>query len=100
MRGYAPTPSTNSPDNWTVRLTAVYGANNVKVLKSDYTDASDVDPGITSVDKVADGMITVKNITYYDLKGIRLSKKPTSGAYIEVALLSDGTISTHKLVAR
>ena len=79
-RGWAPTPSTNSPDNWDVRLTAVYGANNVKVTKSDYTDANDIDPAITSVDKVAEGMITIKEITYYDLKGIRLNRAPESGA--------------------
>ena len=99
-RGWAPTPSTNSPDNWDVRLTAVYGANNVKVTKSEYTDANDTDPTITSVDKVAEGMVSIKNITYYDLKGIRLTKKPTAGAYIEVALLTDGTVSAHKRIAR
>ena len=99
-RGWAPTPSTDSPDNWTVRLTAVYGANNEKVTKSNLAEASDIDPAITSVDKVADGMITIKDITYYDMRGIRLTKKPTVGAYIEVALLTDGTVSAHKRIAR
>ena len=93
-----PSPSSDSPENWTVRLVAVYGANNAKVLKTAYADDIQVNPDITSVDSTVAN--DVKDVIYYNLNGIRLPEPPASGVYVQVTLLNDGKVVTRKIVAK
>lgn len=114
-------PTQDNPATWVYRLTAVYGAG------EDVTDASG-NPVTTDTSKIQynDGMSssspavdamnvydviitgvdgnvidpTVKEVRYYDLRGIRLQEMPRNGFYIEVRLYNDGRVVTEKRLAR
>lgn len=95
-----PTPETNTPENWVFSLEAVYGADNANVTKSATVDDFQENPTVTSVEGIFGTADSPASVVYYDLKGIRHSHVPESGAYIKVSLFRDGTVRTEKLVAR
>ena len=115
---YSPTsvtdPTQENPAEWLYRIEAVYGGSetvnvagtdvtptSVNISSSDYTDYEPAtnDPVITGVDGVAADP-NVKEVRYYDLRGVRLLEAPATGIYIEVRLMNDGRILTDKRLAR
>ena len=116
---YSPTsvtdPTQENPAEWLYRIEAVYGGSetvnvagtdvtptSVNISSSDYTDyvPATNDPVITGVDGVGNDIDGVKEVQYYDLKGVRLLEAPTSGFYIEVRLMNNGQVVTSKRLAR
>ncbi|MBR4721439.1 MAG: chitobiase/beta-hexosaminidase C-terminal domain-containing protein, partial [Muribaculaceae bacterium] len=107
-------PTKENPAAWVYRISAVYGgsdsvtvggttvtptADNVKTTGyTDYIPASD-NPVITGVNSVK-GDVNLKEVQYYDLKGVRLNEAPSTGFYIEVRLYDNGQIATSKRLAR
>ncbi|MBO7382416.1 MAG: chitobiase/beta-hexosaminidase C-terminal domain-containing protein, partial [Muribaculaceae bacterium] len=113
--------SQDNPGVWRYRLTTVYGAGeNVTTAEGtpvtvdasmiQYSDgmsssSPEVDainaesPIITGVDGVTVDR-NVKEIRFFDMRGVRLNEAPSSGFYIEVKLMNDGSIRTNKRVAR
>lgn len=114
-------PSQENPNNWRYRITAVYGSGedlttsegtpvttDASMIQysdgasssSPATDAIDENsPIITGVDGVAVDR-NVKEIRYFDLRGVRLNEAPSSGFYIEVRLMNDGRVVTSKRIAK
>ena len=114
-------PSQENPNNWRYRITAVYGSGedlttsegtpvttDASMIQysdgasssSPATDAIDENsPIITGVDGVTVDR-NVKEIRFFDMRGVRLNEAPSSGFYIEVKLMNDGSIRTNKRVAR
>ena len=116
---YSPTsvtdPSQGNPAAWLYRIEAVYGGSesvnvsgtavtptNVNITSSEYADymPSDTNPVITGVDNVGNDIDGVKEVQYYDLKGVRLLEAPATGIYIEVRLMNNGQVVTSKRLAR
>ncbi|MBQ4291172.1 MAG: chitobiase/beta-hexosaminidase C-terminal domain-containing protein [Muribaculaceae bacterium] len=116
---YSPTsvtdPSQGNPAAWLYRIEAVYGSSesvnvsgtavtptNVNITSSEYADymPSDTNPVITGVDNVGNDIDGVKEVQYYDLKGVRLLEAPATGIYIEVRLMNNGQVVTSKRLAR
>ena len=108
-------PTQENPYNWQFRMSAVYGAgegvtvdgNPVTVTTGNVQSSSvsvymlpSTDPIITGVDDIDADASSVKEVRYYDLKGIRLTEVPQDGFYIEVRLYNDGRIVTKKRLAR
>ena len=107
-------PSQEDPMNWQFRISAVYGAGEgvtvdgvpvtvttANVQSSDYSDYIQPSntPIITEVDPIsADD--AVKEVRYFDLKGVQLNEAPQNGFYIEVRLYNSGRIETTKRLAR
>ena len=116
---YSPTsvtdPTQENPAEWLYRIEAVYGGSetvnvagtdvtptSVNISSSDYTDyvPATNDPVITGVDNVGNDIDGVKEVQYYDLKGVRLLEAPATGIYIEVRLMNNGQVVTSKRLAR
>ncbi|MBQ7212228.1 MAG: hypothetical protein IJS19_06155, partial [Muribaculaceae bacterium] len=116
---YSPTsvtdPSQGNPAAWLYRIEAVYGGSesvnvsgtavtptNVNITSSEYADymPSDTNPVITGVDNVGNDIDGVKEVQYYDLKGVRLLEAPATGIYIEVRLMNNGQVVTSKRLVR
>ncbi|MBP5315617.1 MAG: hypothetical protein J6Y87_07105, partial [Muribaculaceae bacterium] len=107
-------PTKENPAAWLYRVSAVYGgsdsvtvdgtpvtptvANVTSTGYTDYIPASD-NPVITGVDSVK-GDANIKEVQYYDLRGVRLNEAPSTGFYIEVRLYDNGQIATSKRLAR
>ncbi len=107
-------PTKENPAAWLYRVSAVYGgsdsvtvdgtpitptAGNVSATGyTDYIPATD-DPVITGVDSVK-GDVNIKEVQYYDLRGVRLIEAPSTGFYIEVRLYDNGQVVTSKRLAR
>lgn len=99
IRDYSVTPTTEpAPELWTMRLTAVYGASNPNVTKTN--EATSFESGVTIVDDIRGDNNAVKNVVYYNLQGIRLAGPTSSGTYIKVSLFSDGNVRTEKIIVR
>ena len=114
-------PTQDDPSNWSYRLTAVYGAGeNLTTVSGEpvTTNASMIqyDNGISSSSPAVDAInqespvitgvdgvpvdIDLKEVRYYDLKGMRLLQAPHSGFYIEVRHYADGRITTTKRLGK
>jgi len=115
-------PTQANPADWMYRITAVYGAGeDLTTAAGDpvTTDATMIQysDGVASSSPATDAMNTeetiiitgvdgvgadsdVKEVRYFDLKGVQLKDVPQSGFYIEVRLHNDGRIETAKRVAR
>lgn len=106
--------SQGDPSKWQYRINAVYGGSESvtvdgttitpttdNISTTDYSDAIQSEGSIiiTGVDGVAVDR-NVKEIRFFDMRGVRLNEAPSSGFYIEVKLMNDGSIRTNKRVAR
>lgn len=101
------------PTKWQFRIVAVYGgSDSVTVDGTHVTPTTDnvsestedvfiqhANPIITGVDSVK-GDVNIKEVQYYDLRGVRLNEAPSTGFYIEVRLYDNGQIATSKRLAR
>lgn len=106
--------SQGDPSKWQYRINAVYGGSESvtvdgttitpttdNISTTDYSDAIQSEGSIiiTGVDGVTVDR-NVKEIRFFDMRGVRLNEAPSSGFYIEVKLMNDGSIRTNKRVAR
>ncbi|MBR5436823.1 MAG: hypothetical protein IK120_08155 [Muribaculaceae bacterium] len=93
-------PSQSNPNEWQYRIVADYASSNSKLAATLEGPASAVStPIVTAVDSTTQSK-EIRDTKYYNLQGVMLQESPISGAFIEVTLYSDGTISTAKRVAR
>lgn len=93
-------PSQSNPNQWQYRIVANYASSNSKLKATLEGPASaTATPVVTGVDLTVPTK-EIRDTKYYNLQGLELREMPSAGAFIEVKLYTDGSVSTVKRVAR